>query len=74
MTCSRGGTNLSDEQIGILKRFIDNHEKRGTPICSCDVERVIYMHADDSILARLNSGVADLIVARRRGLNAIGAR
>jgi hypothetical protein len=63
MACAHGGTNLTDEQVRILKGFIENYE-RGIPICTCDIERVIYMHADDATLARLSPWVAERI---RRG-------
>jgi hypothetical protein len=65
MACAHGGTNLTDEQVRILKQFVENHERRGMPICSCDVERVIYMDADDATLARLNPRLAERIVRRR---------
>jgi hypothetical protein len=40
MSCPRGGKNLSERQISMLKRMVGNHERVGIPICSCDVQRV----------------------------------
>lgn len=42
MVCKCTGGNLNEKQIELLRRVIENNQK-GIPICSCDIERILYI-------------------------------
>jgi len=45
-------SDLTERQIEILRRFIENHDKYNMSICSCDVTRVLAL-SDDSLPTHL---------------------
>ncbi|BDH62320.1 hypothetical protein MTP04_24500 [Lysinibacillus sp. PLM2] len=44
-------TNLSNEQIEMIRTFINNYDKHNISICSCDITRVLDI--DDDLPTRL---------------------